>query len=61
MSEGMPDILSNKDPKQKPHPGDPMLLAGSAAVFLGLMDLLYDLEHRMFTPLTSGALIELVL
>ena len=36
-----------------------MLLAGSAAIFLGLLDLLYDLEHGMFVPLSAGALIEL--
>jgi hypothetical protein len=36
-----------------------MLVAGGAALFLGCMDLLYDLEHRMFTPLTAEALIEL--
>ena len=36
-----------------------MLLAGGAAMFLGCMDLLYDLEHSLFTPLTAEALIEL--
>jgi len=38
-----------------------MLLTGGAALFLGCMDLLYDLEHHMFTPLTSEALVELVI
>ncbi len=38
-----------------------MLLAGSAAIFLGLMDLLYDLEHGMFVPLTPEAVIELAI
>jgi len=37
------------------------LLAGSAAIFLGLMDLLYDLEHGMFIPFTSEAGIELII
>ncbi len=30
-----------------------MLLAGGAAIFLGLMDLLYDLQYRMIVPLTQ--------
>ena len=38
-----------------------MLLAGSSAIFLGLMDLLYDLEHDMFVPLTTEAAIELII
>ena len=38
-----------------------MLLAGGAAIFLGLMDLLYDLQHTMFVPLTGEAAIELVI
>jgi hypothetical protein len=38
-----------------------MLLAGSAAIFLGLMDLLYDLEHSMFVPLTAESAIELAI
>jgi hypothetical protein len=37
------------------------LLAGGAAIFLGLMDLLYDLQHNMFTPLTAEALTELLI
>jgi phage shock protein PspC (stress-responsive transcriptional regulator) len=37
------------------------LLAGGAAIFLGLMDLLYDLEHGTFAQLTSESLIELVI
>jgi hypothetical protein len=35
-----------------------MLLAGSSAIFLGLMDLLYDLQHGMFAPLTAEAAVE---
>jgi hypothetical protein len=38
-----------------------MLLAGGEAIFLGLMDLLYDLEHRMFVPLTQESVVELVI
>ena len=38
-----------------------MLLAGGAAIFLGLMDLLYDLEHSMFAPFTAEAAVELVI
>jgi hypothetical protein len=38
-----------------------MLLAGGAAIFLGLMDLLYDMQHGMFVPLTGEAAIELVI
>jgi hypothetical protein len=38
-----------------------MLLAGGSAIFLGLMDLLYDLEHSMFTPLNAASAIELVI
>ena len=38
-----------------------MLLAGSAAIFLGCMDLLYDLEHSMFAPFTPEAGIELAI
>jgi len=38
-----------------------MLLAGSSAIFLGLMDLLYDLEHAMFVPLTAEAATELAI
>ena len=38
-----------------------LLLAGSAAVFLGLMDLLYDLEHGLFVPLTPAAGLELAI
>jgi hypothetical protein len=37
------------------------LLAGGAAIFLGLMDLLYDLEHGTFARLTAESLIELVI
>ncbi len=38
-----------------------MMLAGGGALFLGLMDLLYDLEHQMFVPLTAESLIELII
>ena len=38
-----------------------MLLAGSAAIFLGLMDLLYDLENNMFVPFETEAGIELAI
>jgi len=37
------------------------LLAGSAAIFLGLMDLLFDLENGIFVPLTFEALTELAI
>ncbi len=37
------------------------LIASGEAIFLGLMDLLYDLEHAMFVPLTPEAAIELVI
>jgi uncharacterized membrane protein (DUF2068 family) len=38
-----------------------MLLAGSAAMFLGFMDLLYDLEHGIFATLTPESTIELII
>jgi hypothetical protein len=38
-----------------------MLLAAGAAIFLGLEDLLYDLEHRMFVPFGGAAAIELAI
>jgi hypothetical protein len=38
-----------------------MLLAGGSGVFLGLMDLLYDLQHAVFTRITSASVIELVI
>ena len=38
-----------------------MLLAAGAAIFLGLMDLLYDLQHEMFFPLTVETAIEPVI
>jgi hypothetical protein len=38
-----------------------MLLAGSSAVFLGLMDLLYDLENGVFVTLTPAGMIELLI
>jgi hypothetical protein len=38
-----------------------MLLAGGAAIFLGCMDLIYDLEHSMFVPLTPEAGTELAI
>jgi site-specific recombinase XerD len=31
------------------------------AIFLGLMDLLYNLEHKMFTPLNAESTIELII
>jgi hypothetical protein len=37
------------------------LLAGSAAIFLGLMDLLFDLRHGIFVPLTGEAVVELLI
>ncbi len=37
------------------------LVASGAAIFLGLMDLLYDLEHTMFVPFTAEAAIELTI
>ena len=38
-----------------------MLLAGGDAFFLGLEDLLYDLEHHMFAPFNTVAGIELAI
>ena len=38
-----------------------MLLAAGAAFFLGLEDLLYDLQHNMFTPFNGAAAIELTI
>ena len=38
-----------------------MLLAVGGVIFLGLMDLLYDLEHKMFTPLNAESTIELII
>jgi uncharacterized membrane protein (DUF2068 family) len=38
-----------------------MLLAAGAAIFLGLEDLLFDLEHRMFVPFGGAAAIELAI
>lgn len=38
-----------------------MLLAAGGAIFLGLEDLLFDLENGMFMPLEAGALIELAI
>ncbi len=38
-----------------------MLLAGGGALFLGLEDLLYDLQHGMFVPFTGAAAIELAI
>ena len=37
------------------------LLGGSAAIFLGLMDLLFDLRNGIFTPFTGEALVELLI
>lgn len=36
-------------------------LAFGAAIFLGLMDLLYDIEHQMFSPLNVEAAVELAI
>jgi hypothetical protein len=36
-----------------------MLLAAGGAFFLGLEDLLFDLENQMFMPFNSAAMIEL--
>lgn len=38
-----------------------MLLAAGGAFFLGLEDLLFDLENQMFVPFNSAAGIELVI
>src|SRR5512143_3477798 len=38
-----------------------MLLAAGGALFLGLEDLLFDLEHDMFVPLNGAAVIELAI
>ena len=38
-----------------------MLLAVGGVIFLGLMDLLYDLEHKMFIPLNAESTIELII
>ncbi len=38
-----------------------MLLASGAAIFLGLMDLSYDIQHSMFIPFTAEAAIELAI
>ena len=38
-----------------------MLLAGSSAIFLGLMDLMYDLQHGVFASLTGEAAVEMVI
>jgi hypothetical protein len=38
-----------------------MLLASGGAIFLGLEDLLFDLENGMFTPFTAEAVIELAI
>jgi len=38
-----------------------MLLAAGGAMFLGLEDLLFDLENHMFVPFNGAAIIELVI
>ena len=38
-----------------------LLLAGSSAIFLGLMDLVFDLQNSMFFPTTFEVLIEIVI
>jgi hypothetical protein len=37
------------------------LLGAGAGIFLGLIDLLYDLEHATFAPLSGSALLELMI
>jgi hypothetical protein len=38
-----------------------MMLAAGGTIFLGLEDLLFDLENHMFTPFNSAAMIELAI
>jgi hypothetical protein len=38
-----------------------MLLASGGAIFLGLEDLLFDLQNHMFVPFTPEAFIELLI
>jgi hypothetical protein len=38
-----------------------MMLAAGGAIFLGLMDLLYDLEHVIFIPLSAESVTELLI
>lgn len=38
-----------------------MLLGSGGLIFLGLMDLLYGLEHKMFTPLNAESIMELAI
>lgn len=38
-----------------------MLLGSGGLIFLGLIDLLYDLEHKMFIPLNAESTMELVI
>ena len=38
-----------------------MMLAAGGAIFLGLEDLLFDLQHKMFVPFGGAALIELAI
>ena len=38
-----------------------MLLASGGAIFLGLEDLLFDLENNMFVPFNGAAAIELAI
>ena len=38
-----------------------MLLAAGGAIFLGLEDLLFDLENNMFVPFNGAAMIELAI
>ena len=38
-----------------------MLLAAGGAIFLGLEDLLFDLENNMFVPFNGAAAIELAI
>ncbi len=38
-----------------------MMLVAGGAIFLGLMDLLYDIQHSMFVPLNAETTIELII
>ena len=38
-----------------------MLITAGAAFFLGLEDLLFDLENSMFVPMNGGAVVELII
>ena len=38
-----------------------MMLMAGGVIFLGLMDLLYDIQHSMFVPLNAETTIELII